>query len=256
MAQKRITSPERHEMILDLLRARGPLSVGFLGENLVVSAETIRRDLATLEKQGRLQRNHGGARLAPVYQLPHIDERIGLEQVAKTRIAALAANLVAPGMSIFMGGGSTVLRLAHQLCEVPRLTVSTVMVDVAMVMAANRNNEVSLCGGRLVSESRACTSYEAVEMVLRRRFDIAFLGVSGLDAQRGILGPSEQHLHLAQALRARSQSLVVLAPHTAMQYQDRLQILPLEASDVLITNRPLTPALFSALEVANVKILF
>jgi DeoR family transcriptional regulator, fructose operon transcriptional repressor len=56
---------QRAEQILDLLQARGFVSVRALSELCGVSEMTIRRDLQQLEGQKRLQRTYGGAVLLP-----------------------------------------------------------------------------------------------------------------------------------------------------------------------------------------------
>ncbi|MHA7271033.1 LacI family DNA-binding transcriptional regulator [Arthrobacter sp. HLT1-20] len=59
---------DRHAMILRELQHRGSLNVAEFAARVGVSGMTLRRDLATLEDQGSLQRVHGGA--VPVAALP------------------------------------------------------------------------------------------------------------------------------------------------------------------------------------------
>ena len=51
----------RQKYVLDLIIEQGQASITELAEKLQVSADTIRRDLTDLEKQGLAQKNHGGA---------------------------------------------------------------------------------------------------------------------------------------------------------------------------------------------------
>ncbi len=53
----------RQKHILDRLSENGQLSISELVEGLQVSADTIRRDLSELEKQGVLQKSHGAPSL-------------------------------------------------------------------------------------------------------------------------------------------------------------------------------------------------
>ena len=55
------TQTPRHQAILDRLEGRGRVRIGELSGELGVSEMTIRRDLETLEREGALQRVHGGA---------------------------------------------------------------------------------------------------------------------------------------------------------------------------------------------------
>ena len=52
---------ERQAAIERILDAEGRLVVVDLAERFDVTTETVRRDLATLEQRGVLQRVHGGA---------------------------------------------------------------------------------------------------------------------------------------------------------------------------------------------------
>src|SRR5699024_10937299 len=56
-----VYSLERRNAILDALTACGRVAVAELAGRLDVSTETIRRDLSRLERDGRLERTHGGA---------------------------------------------------------------------------------------------------------------------------------------------------------------------------------------------------
>src|SRR3989304_165128 len=58
---KLLIPAQRHERIRDLLEAQNVVSNTELGQLLGVSEATIRRDLQWLEKQGILERTHGGA---------------------------------------------------------------------------------------------------------------------------------------------------------------------------------------------------
>ena len=52
---------QRHEIILKLLREKGSITVTELKDILNTSESTIRRDLNTLDEQGRLTKVFGGA---------------------------------------------------------------------------------------------------------------------------------------------------------------------------------------------------
>ena len=56
-----MTTYERRQSLLDLLRKQAGLRVSELAEVLDVSEGTIRNDFNALEEEGRLKRVHGGA---------------------------------------------------------------------------------------------------------------------------------------------------------------------------------------------------
>lgn len=82
----------RQKHILDRLSENGQLSISELVEGLQVSADTIRRDLSELEKQGVLQKSHGGAialnvpamtRQGRNALLPQTKQRLGQQVAAR-----------------------------------------------------------------------------------------------------------------------------------------------------------------------------
>ncbi|MDV2887802.1 DeoR family transcriptional regulator, partial [Alkalihalophilus pseudofirmus] len=54
-------TPERHRIILQLLKEKGIIKIQEIMELTNTSESTIRRDLSQLEKQKFLKRIHGGA---------------------------------------------------------------------------------------------------------------------------------------------------------------------------------------------------
>ncbi|HEY3549013.1 MAG TPA: DeoR family transcriptional regulator [Propionicimonas sp.] len=54
---------ERRQLILDLVRAKGAVSIRDLAQAADASEVTVRRDVTTLESRGLLERSHGGAML-------------------------------------------------------------------------------------------------------------------------------------------------------------------------------------------------
>ncbi len=55
---------EREQLILEILRQRGFIRFQELDQRIQVSQATLRRDLDRLEKNGKISRVRGGARLA------------------------------------------------------------------------------------------------------------------------------------------------------------------------------------------------
>ena len=69
-------SAHRHDTILKRLESNGRIRAIELAHELVVSEETIRRDLTELEALGRLRRVHGGAvQFRPDEEQPLLDAR-------------------------------------------------------------------------------------------------------------------------------------------------------------------------------------
>src|SRR4029079_10680287 len=99
---------ERQDDIARLVTEQGRVRVRDLATRVAVSTVTIRKDLATLELEGRLLRTHGGAIVADRDRPePAFDLRERLQQDEKSRIGAAAAALVHDGDSILLDPTTT-----------------------------------------------------------------------------------------------------------------------------------------------------
>src|SRR5215204_6558463 len=89
---------ERQHAIATLVAERGRLAVTAVAEQFGVTTETVRRDLALLERAGMLRRVHGGAVPAGALTLvePGLGERHRSRSEQKRAIAAAALALL-PG---------------------------------------------------------------------------------------------------------------------------------------------------------------
>ncbi len=133
-------------------------------------------------------RVHGGARAVTAKGLPHIDLRIGADREAKERIARLAHGLLKPGMSVFFSGGSTALATAWEARHEPPIIATSLMVDIMIVLSMGGQTDLTLCGGQFDKHSRASFGFEAMEIISRRVFDIAFMGQAALMCSVDYLG--------------------------------------------------------------------
>lgn len=256
MVTRPMRPAERQDRIRDHLIRFGGASCVQLAEVFSVSEETIRRDLAALEERGQAMRVHGGARALTAKGMPHIDLRVGAEREAKEHIARLAHGLLRPGMSVFFSGGSTALATAWEARHHPPIVATSVMVDIMIVLAMGGQTDLTLCGGQFDQQARASYGFEAMEIISRRVFDIAFMGASGFDITRGLLGPTDHHLQMAQVVRRQSRKFVVLASHTALQRSDQFSIMPISGIDLIVTDQPPPSAIYAMLETNGVEILY
>ena len=78
-------------------------------EELQVSADTLRRDLADLEKQGLAQKNHGGAIALDISAMNRQGRNALLPQT-KQRLGRLVASKIPAGSTLFVRAGRAATR--------------------------------------------------------------------------------------------------------------------------------------------------
>ena len=107
---------ERFSQILALLAEKRTATVQELCEALNVSESTIRRDLLELDRQGRVNKVHGGATL-PNSQFradePPMEAKETLAVSQKNTIAKAAAALIQADDFVYLDAGSTTLAVAR-----------------------------------------------------------------------------------------------------------------------------------------------
>ena len=140
-------SVERQQKLLEFLREHKAADLETLAQMFTVSASTLRRDLDALEKQGLVERTHGGAVYRGQRQHPvAFAERMNVQVDAKRLIGKAAAALVQPHMTLLLDGGSTVYVAAEQITARP-LQVVTNSLTIAQLFANDEQVDLIVIGG-------------------------------------------------------------------------------------------------------------
>ncbi|GAB3521358.1 DeoR/GlpR family DNA-binding transcription regulator [Arthrobacter monumenti] len=256
-------APERHHRIVLELESREAVRVTELAGALGVSEMTVRRDIETLDGRGLLRKIHGGASRIQAFTAvePGFERNLDREQEAKAAIARAAVGLLSPGMTIALTGGSTTYQLAGQLGAVEGLTVVTNSLKVAdslysgaaggsgpaagmygsgpaagMYGSGPGTATVIITGGER-TPSEALVGPVATNAIRTLHFDMCFMGVHGIEPERGLSTPNMHEAETNRAFAASTSELVVLADHTKFGIIALAGILPLDDVDTLVTDR-------------------
>jgi DeoR family transcriptional regulator of aga operon len=230
-----VSRTERLGRILELLARDGTVTVQDLAGELDVSQATVRRDLQALGEQRLLERSHGGAVAhGTAHELP-VRYRTGRSE-EKRRIARAAAELVTDGAAIAFTGGTTTTEVARTLAARQGLTVITNALNIAVELAVRPNLKLIVSGGVARSASYELVGTLADATLRGLNVDLAFVGVDGVDADRGLTTQNEVEAATNRALMARARRTVVVADASKLGRVALAQIAPLAAADQLITN--------------------
>jgi DeoR family fructose operon transcriptional repressor len=247
---------ERQQEILQLARARGRVDVASLAEQLDVTAETIRRDLTTLERAGVLRRVHGGA--IPVERIgfePALAARDAVLTDEKERIAKVALAEVPAEGAIILDAGTTTVRLAQALPVDRELTVVVNSPAIAVILGPRANINVLLIGGRVRGKTLATVDDWALRPLADLYVDVAFLGTNGLSVERGLTTPDPAEAAVKRAMIAASRRTVVLADHTKVGNDYLSRFGSLSDVDLLVTDTGLNDDLVSDVEAEGVRVV-
>jgi DeoR family transcriptional regulator, aga operon transcriptional repressor len=244
----------RLSAILEQLASSGHVDVTGLAKELAASPATIRRDLATLERQHLLERTHGGAVAHAVsYELPLRYKGIRFAE-EKRRIAAAAAASVAEGMAVGLTGGTTATEVARALAGRTRLTIVTNALNIASELSVRTNLKLIVTGGLARSQTSELSGPIAEASLAGLTLDLAFVGVDGVDAWGGCTTHQEVEAHTNQVMIRHAQRAVVVADSSKLGKVTFARICPVRDVDELITDKAADPAALRALTEAGVEV--
>jgi len=249
---------ERQHAIATLVAERGRIAVAAVAEDFGVTMETVRRDLAVLERAGMLRRVHGGA--VPTGALTLVEtglgERHGTRTEQKRKIAAAALDLL-PGVegSLVLDGGSTTAALAEILPADRRLYVATNSVPIASRLSVAPGVTLHVLGGRVRGLTQTAVGDSTVRALADLRVDVVFLGTNGISAGHGFSTPDEAEAATKRAMVRAAQRTVVLADSSKLGREHLVRFAAIEDIDVLVTDAEADPASVTQLEDAGIEVV-
>ncbi|PWC07606.1 DeoR/GlpR family DNA-binding transcription regulator [Mycetocola zhujimingii] len=254
----------RLNVVLELVGERGNVSIAEVSQALGVSTATVRRDLNALAEQGLVTRTHGGASaLGSAYELP-LQYKIARQAEAKVAIARAVADLIEPGESVGLNGGTTTSEVARMLGRSERLrvgpdkvgvTIVTNALNIAYEMSVRDHIKIVVTGGFPRRQS-----YELVGPLVGaalRGFSLntAVLGVDGLSAAFGATTIHEGEADASSEIAAVAQRVIVAADSTKLGRSTFARIRPLNEIDILVTDAEVSPGFAADLAAAGVELV-
>lgn len=180
---------ERQVDIEKTLHEYGKVKVKELSEKYSVTEDCIRKDLKTLENEGRLKRTYGGAILSRDYPLEReVIRRRDYNMDKKKIIAAKSELRIKDDETIFLDISTTNIELAKLLVEKNRkLVVVSNMIDILQILAVSPFITVIGTGGHMYERVNGFMGSAAMEVIKTYSFDRAFFGTCGIDMAEGAI---------------------------------------------------------------------
>lgn len=178
---------DRINRIYELLEQVHHISIDELCDTFKVSKNTIRRDIAELDKKGLIQKVYGGILLAE-------DEGASVEPLlsskgrhaeAQKTIARLAAERVEDGDVIYIDSGATAMQMISYLTECHHLTIVTASLHVINAASAYRDLNVIATGGSLFLPAKAFVGPQVRRCLSCYNITKVFLTSSGISLEHG-----------------------------------------------------------------------
>ena len=281
-------SAQRRQEILKLIQQTGLVSVDDLAARFAVSPSTIRRDLNELHRLGVVQRTYGGALTpdSPSSEAP-FNVRVTSRHEEKDRIGKAAAELVRPGETIFIDGGTTT---EYMLTHLPaalaerdnglastastglastgsatgsastgsastgsaggsRTTVVTYGLNIVQRLIDQEHITIVLIGGILHTPTLTFGGVFAADSFegYNMRFDKAFMAASGVSAEAGITNAGFEEIPIKRRAMRSARESIMLADSTKIGVIAAGVVAPTEQLTRLITTTEAPPQEIDAL---------
>lgn len=243
---------ERFKLILDYLELHKRATVEELAENLFVSMATVRRDLASMQKLGMLQRTHGGAIYLSASEDVSIFVRLEKESVSKETVASVAMNHLPEFSSCFIDNSSTAFALATRL-NLAFKTVVTNGLQIAAKLSEKKNVEVIFLGGTIRFSHYASTGTYPCKMLEDFNLDVMFSGSAALRLD-GAYERSLETMEIKQSAFKRCRKHILLVDKSKFSENFIYRTAPLSAYDMICTDADSTtlmPYLSAGIKVFN-----
>lgn len=249
---------ERHAKILSILDRDGKVLVKQLAELFNVSEDSIRKDLSTLELDGKLKRTYGGAvSIEEKLQMTEANRRRISAVDAKRKIAQAAVNLIRPNQFCFLDISTISIAIA-QILEKSSATfnILTNMIDVLVMLARNPNIRLTFAGGLLNGSRDGFSGALNLEFIERFRPDISFIGTTGVHFHRNSLSchKSEEGVHKARMIEL-SKSTYIVAESAKLGVECNYCFSELSDVEGVITDAEVSDNLAQQAERLGVKII-
>ena len=196
------------------VRESGSVTVAGLEKELGISAATARRDLALLERQGKVKRTHGGA--VPPGLTQHEDsfqQRLGEAVEQKKRLARAAAALLGADETVFIDSSTTAYYAARRILAgtsgVTCLTNLVPVMDLFSNADPSGRSMVGL-GGIFRALTLSFVGPCTIHTIESYMADRTFLSVKGITAEGYLTGINPLEAEVKKAMIRHAERPVLL----------------------------------------------
>lgn len=245
---------ERRDVLVSRLRRDGKLISRDLAVEFGVSEDSVRRDLRDLAAAGLCQRVHGGALPASPAVDTH-EHRSWLAPESKQRVGARAAELIMPGTTVIVDGGTTGLAIANSLRPDLNATVITHSPVTAAALTDHPMADVIIIGGRLHKRSSCACGAAAAEAADGITADLFLMVVAGIHPRAGLTVGDPDEATMRRILVGRAADTFVVASIEKIGTVAPYTTVDLPAVAGLVTDAPADHPTVRQLRHQNVNVI-
>lgn len=206
---------ERFSRIIEVLEQTGSVTVSELMKELDASESTIRRDLNTLDANGRLTKVHGGAIAKTTGYTTRDDEvllRKERNKEEKLVVAKYAASLIEADDFVYLDAGTTTESIIDYIDTKEAVFVTNALTHAKKL--SQKGCRVYILGGEFKDKTEAIVGEEAVASIDKYNFTKGFFGTNGITKKNGFTTPEIKEALVKRKAMENSRECYVLADTT------------------------------------------
>lgn len=228
---------QRRDGVLKLLENKGFASLRDLADEIDVSESTVRRDLEYLESIGQVRRTRGGAAYVGE-SLTGFDDRRSRALGEKQRIGRCIAELIEPGETIILDGGTTTLEVARLLTG-KSLQVVTNSLPIVNHLVSVPDVELVFLGGYLYPKTGVALgglTVLALEQIHARRLVMSTGGIT----EAGLFNSNSLLVEAERRMMASADEVIVAADSSKFGHSELARLCGLDAIHRIVTDSGLS----------------
>lgn len=203
----------RRKKVIEYLENQEIVYIVDLAKHAKTSEATIRRDLKSLEEEGRIEMLQGGAaKLVEHEREKSANERMDYKKEEKSKLGAYAATLVSQGEFIFIGPGTTENWMLKHLVGKDVTVVTNGIFHIEKLL--NLDIDVTLVGGKVNRKDGLVSCETSMEQIKKMNFDKCFLGGLGISEVKGASTSSSSLAKFNSEVMKRSEKNILLVDST------------------------------------------
>ncbi len=245
---------KRKNQIKKMLEEQQTVTNKELMERFGISIETVRRDLAFLEKQGVLTRVYGGAvkkevvNTEPLY-LSRERENIG----EKLSIAEAAEGYIKSDDIVFFDLGTTVEIVARKLEKTKNIYALTNAIRTAITLS-EKCAEVIMIGGRIRPGELAVSGGLSELCINKFNIDKAIIGAGGI-TEDGVSDFILDEANIRSDAIQNANKVIVVADYSKFGIRAKCRVCAVQDIDILITDDKAPKDILQKIEKKGVQII-
>ena len=246
---------ERQKKLIELLSSKDIVTIPEIIAEFEVSIETVRRDLSILEKQGKINKVYGGAKIKDTpFNEPSMEKRMVSKLIQKEWIGRKCCEFINDGDCIFIDSGTTPYYISKFLANKKNLTIITNSIPVVNELI-NTQFDVIVIGGILRKSERSVVTYDYLFDFSVLSIQKSFLCAGGITTQNGISDYNMQEVVTRKMIIERSREIFVAADSSKFGRDVTIGVTPISKIDYIITDTGLNKNLAAGFSEFKAKLV-